>query len=44
MLEMCISAGIEHEIEFVVAAFGSCCFKCKLCGLFFDEYEDGLTG
>jgi len=39
-VEMCITEGIEHQIEFVVAAFGTQCFQCKLCGLFFDELED----
>ncbi len=40
MREMCIAPNIEHEIEFVVASFGQHSFKCKLCGLWFDELED----
>jgi hypothetical protein len=44
MNEMCIAPNIEHEIEFVVASFGACCFQCKLCKMYFDEAEDALVG
>lgn len=40
MQEICITSNVEHDIEFFVAAFGQTTFKCKLCGLFIDEYED----
>lgn len=40
MKEMCIIPGMEHDVEFVIAAFGQHSFRCKLCGLYFDEYED----
>lgn len=38
--EMCIAPGVEHEVEFKVAAFGQQCFQCVLCGMWFDEVED----
>ena len=40
MQEACLAPGIEHEIEFKVAAFGQHSFQCKLCGLWFTELED----
>jgi hypothetical protein len=44
MKEQCVAPSVEHDVEFVVAANGSCCFQCKLCKLFFDEAEDALIG
>lgn len=41
MKEVCIVAGLEHEWEFVVAAFGQQVFQCKLCKMFWDENEEG---
>lgn len=40
MMEMCLAPGLEHDLEFVVAAFGVQCWKCNLCGLWFDELDD----
>lgn len=39
-MEMCVAPGVEHKIEFVIAAFGQHCFQCILCKLWFDEVED----
>jgi hypothetical protein len=38
--EMCIAPGVEHNIEFKIAAFGQQTFQCTLCGLYVDEVED----
>lgn len=38
--EMCLAPGVEHKIEFKIAAFGQHSFQCTLCGLYFDEMED----
>lgn len=40
MNEPCIIPGIEHNIEFKVAAFGQQTFQCTLCGIYFDVIED----
>ena len=44
MTDLCIPPNIYHDPEFVIAAFGQVCWKCKLCGCWLDEFEDGLTG
>jgi len=40
----CIAAGVQHVMEWIVAAFGSQVFKCKLCGYVEDVPEDSLNG
>ena len=36
----CVAPGVEHDLEFVVCAFGQHTWQCKLCGDYFDEPED----
>lgn len=38
--EMCLAPGIEHNWEWVVAAFGSQVYRCNLCQLTEDVLED----
>ena len=38
--EMCIAPGVDHKIEFKIAAFGQQTFQCTLCFMYFDEMED----
>lgn len=40
MTEQCVAPNVEHQIEFVIAAFGACTFQCILCNLYFEELED----
>lgn len=40
--EACVVDGIEHNIEFKIAAFGQQTFQCTLCGLYFNEPEDSI--
>ena len=36
----CVAPGVEHKMEFKVAAYGYSCFVCSLCGHADDVAED----
>jgi hypothetical protein len=38
--ETCIAPGVDHNVEFKIAAFGQQTFQCTFCGLYFDVIED----
>lgn len=39
--DMCVVAGLEHRMEFKIAAFGAQTFQCANgCGLTLDVIED----
>jgi len=38
--EQCIAPGIEHKLQFVLAAHGYQCFACILCDYIEDVMED----
>lgn len=39
--EMCVAPGVEHKIEFKIAAHGAQVFQCSNgCGLILDVIED----
>lgn len=39
--EMCVAPGVEHKMEFKIAAHGAQTFQCSNgCGLILDEMED----
>lgn len=39
-LNICEALGIDHDYQFVVAAFGQSCWQCGLCGGWSDVIED----
>ena len=39
-INICEALGIDHDYQFVTAAFGQSCFKCGLCGEWEDVVED----
>lgn len=43
-METCIAPGVSHQVEFVVASFGTQVFQCILCKMYFDEAEDCVGG
>jgi len=42
MQKECIAPGIEHKLQFVIAAHGYQCFSCILCDYTEDVMEDSL--
>ena len=42
-MEKCI-ANLEHDFQFVIAAFGTSCFQCNICGEWDDVIEDCTGG
>lgn len=38
--EKCVAPGVDHKLEFVIAAHGYQCFGCIFCPYFEDVTED----
>lgn len=38
--EKCLAPGLEHKMEFTIAAHGYQCFMCAMCGHIEDVVED----
>ncbi len=39
-MNICEALGIDHDYQFVTAAFGQSCWQCALCLNWSDESED----